>query len=256
MNATTQWRIGIVGLTVAAAIIVMALQQPIAQPIDYHQFADAKTIFVIPNFWNVVSNIPFLIVGLLGLYEVLMGKGKGGLPNLKWLYATFFFFVGCACFGSIYYHLSPSHATLAWDRVPIASAILAFLTIIVGEHINESLARKLLVPLLVLGAWSVWYWHHTEQLGQGDLRAYLLVQFLSILVIAMILMLFPSKLSGTGYVWAMFASYAIAKVLEELDTPLYTLTDGFISGHPLKHVVAALGMGFFVIALRKRRRKE
>jgi len=33
----------------------------------YHQFADQRELFGIPNFWNVVSNLPFIAVGAVGL---------------------------------------------------------------------------------------------------------------------------------------------------------------------------------------------
>jgi hypothetical protein len=45
----------------------LLLLPPIPQDQSYHQFADQRTIFGIPNFWNVVSNLPFLAVGAAGL---------------------------------------------------------------------------------------------------------------------------------------------------------------------------------------------
>jgi hypothetical protein len=45
----------------------LLLLPPIPQDQSYHQFADQRTMFGIPNFWNVVSNLPFLAVGAAGL---------------------------------------------------------------------------------------------------------------------------------------------------------------------------------------------
>jgi hypothetical protein len=239
-------------VVIVVAIVAMAMQDPIPQPQNYHQFADSRALFGIPNFWNVISNLPFLVVGVVGLCEVVNGSGQGGLASLRWVYGMYFFFIACACFGSSYYHLDPTNASLSWDRLPIACAITTFLVIVIGEHLDEKLAQYLLLPLLVLAIWSVWYWYHSELQGQGDLRAYLLVQFLSVIVIAMILGLFPSKFSHTGYVWGVFASYAISKVAEELDGQLFSVTARSISGHSIKHVIAALGIGLFVLALRHR----
>jgi Ceramidase len=234
------------------AVVAMAFVSPIAQPIDYHIFSDARTLFGTPNFWNVLSNVPFLIVGVIGLVKVLRRRYQGGLQSLYWLYAVFFIGIASVCVGSGYYHWAPSNATLAWDRLPMAVAFMVFVSIVIGEHISERAAKVVVLPLIVLGVVSVWYWHYTETLGRGDLRLYGLVQFLSLTLIALIFWLFPSRLSGMGYLWAMFGGYALAKVLEELDPLIYEVGN-VMSGHALKHVAAAAGMYFFVVALRRRR---
>ncbi|MBC7983511.1 MAG: ceramidase domain-containing protein [Candidatus Obscuribacterales bacterium] len=243
------WVIGI------AAVVIAALQPPISQPIAYHHFADRRTLLGIPNFWNVVSNMPFLLVGVLGLIEVVRGRYPGGLSSLRIAYGAFFVFIGCVCFGSGYYHWAPSNATLAWDRLPMAIAFMIFLSIVISEHINERVGLWAIVPLVAIGIFSVWYWDYTETLGRGDLRPYGLVQFLSLILLLLIFWLFPSRLTGIGYLWVMFGGYALAKVLEELDAHIYAV-GGAMSGHALKHVVAAVGMYFLLLALRQRRPRE
>jgi hypothetical protein len=244
-------KIGILWAVALLAILAITFVPPIAQPISYHSFSDARTLFGIPNFWNVMSNVPFLLVGVLGLVEVLRRRYQGGLQSLHWLYAFFFVGIASVCFGSGYYHWAPSNATLAWDRLPMAVAFMVFVSIVIGEHISERVPKLIVLPLVVLGVFSVWYWDYTEALGRGDLRLYALVQFLSLVMIALIFWLFPSRLSGMVYLWAMFGGYALAKVLEELDSLVYGVGN-VMSGHALKHVAAAAGMYFFVVALRKR----
>jgi hypothetical protein len=59
-----------VALTVGLAAVaagVLFLLPPIPQDLRYHEFADHRTVWGIPNFWNVVSNLPFLLVALWGL---------------------------------------------------------------------------------------------------------------------------------------------------------------------------------------------
>lgn len=244
--------LGLLWLISCVVIVMVGVQPPIAQPAGYHDFSDQRTMFGVPHFWNVASNLPFLIVGLLGLAKVARGRYQGGLPSLRIAYGIFFVGVALVCFGSGYYHLAPSNETLAWDRLPMAIAFMAFVSIVIGEHINERVARLVLIPLIALGVFSVWYWDYTESLGRGDLRLYALVQFLSLLLIALIFWLFPSRLSGIGYLWAMFGGYALAKVLEELDGNIYALGQ-MMSGHALKHVAAAVGMYCFLVALQRRR---
>lgn len=51
----------------ALAIGFLIFYPPIYQDESYHAFADQRTILGIPNFWNVISNLGFLIVGVQGL---------------------------------------------------------------------------------------------------------------------------------------------------------------------------------------------
>jgi phosphatidylglycerophosphate synthase len=80
----------------------------------------------------------------------------------------------------------------------------------------------------------------------------LLVQYLPILLIPLIVALFPSALVPTRYVWALLAAYVVAKALELLDGQIYRAIR-LVSGHSLKHVAAAAGLYFLVVAIRRRR---
>src|SRR5690242_14748079 len=56
----------IAGLALASCV-AMALVKPIPQNPAYHDFADRRGFLGVENFMDVVSNAPFLIVGLAGL---------------------------------------------------------------------------------------------------------------------------------------------------------------------------------------------
>ncbi len=87
--------------------------------------------------------------------------------------------------------------------------------------------------------------------GRGDLRPYLLVQFLPMLLIPVILLWFPSRLQPDRYLWLMLLAYGLAKLLEWLDQPVFELLAP-VSGHSLKHLAAALGAYSFLLAVRRR----
>jgi hypothetical protein len=57
-----------VGL-MAASLVALLLPPPLPRDQDYHDFADRRTLLGVPNFWNVVSNIPFIVTGALGLRQ-------------------------------------------------------------------------------------------------------------------------------------------------------------------------------------------
>jgi hypothetical protein len=229
---------------VVGAIVLFA-GPPLPQSQGYHHFADQRTFLGVPNCLNVVSNLPFLVVGLLGLRGVLRRDAVGpDRPFLtapeRWPYVVFFLGVGLTAFGSAYYHLDPTNTRLVWDRLPIAVTFMALFAAILGERLGVSIGRHLLLPLVLLGIGTVVYWDAGERLGHGDLRPYYVVQFYPMLAIPLLLLLFPPRYTGTAGLFAAVGWYGLAKVLEHLlDAPLYQMFS--VSGHTLKHLSAACG---------------
>jgi hypothetical protein len=239
------------GVTLAA-VLSLAVYGPIPQATDYHAFADQRPFLGIPNFSNTLSNLGFLLVGAAGLWTLRRGVPAGGLALLRPAYLVFFAGTALLFPTSGIYHLWPSNATLAWDRLAMAIAFMAFFASVIGEWIDARLGARLLAPLVLLGIVSVVYWRLTDTGDGGDLRPYLLVQFLPMLLIPMIALSYRPSLRPTWYLWALLASYGLAKGLELLDGPILSLSQG-LSGHSLKHIVAAIGIAFFLIALYRRR---
>jgi len=245
-------RLKIMPAIIVVAIIVIFSIDPIAQDPAYHNFADHRRILSIANFFNVLSNLPFVIIGIMGVRLVALRKATGGLAELQAMYLTFFVGVFLTGFGSAYYHYQPDNQTLLWDRLPMTIIFMALFSAIVGEYISTRLAWKLFIPLLVLGIASVIYWYVTELNGHGDLRAYALVQFLPALLMPLILWLFDSKLDNGTYIWGIIGAYTASKLMELFDAELYRIID-LLSGHSLKHLVAAFGTLIFYWSLRKHR---
>jgi len=131
-------------------------------------------------------------------------------------------------------------------------AFMALFVAIIGEFISIRAGRLLLWPLLICGVSSVIYWHFTEIRGEGDLRPYILVQFLPILLIPLIMLLFNPVFTRTWGYWLLLGSYLLAKVLEHFDAAIFEIAP-LLSGHSLKHVTAACGV-FLMIEAYKRRR--
>ena len=193
-------RLKIILAIIVTTIIAIFNIEPITQNPAYHHFADQRRILHIANFFNVLSNLPFVIIGIMGIRLVALRQATGGLAELQTMYLVFFTGIFLTGFGSAYYHFQPDNQTLVWDRLPMTIAFMALFSAIIGEYISVQLAQKLFVPLLILGITSVIYWHLTELDGHGDLRAYLLVQFLPILLVPLILLLFESKLNNDKYI--------------------------------------------------------
>jgi hypothetical protein len=225
------------------------LSSPIAQDPAYHLFADPRALLGIPNFWNVMSNLPFVIVGALGFRVSL--KNTDDPLRSAWL--VFFAGIFLTAFGSGYYHLAPDNETLAWDRLTMTIGFMSFVAIVIGEYLSVAWGRRLLVPLLAAGAASVFYWAHTESLGAGDLRPYALVQFLPMLLIPLVAIARRSRSDLGPYIAWMIAFYVAAKVAEHYDTEIFA-AGNLLSGHSLKHIFAALAPACLLFGLRRRRR--
>jgi len=230
----------LLGVTVVC-IVLVAMQPPIAQWESYHHFADTRTMLGIPNAMDVLSNLPFLFAGLAGFWMV----SKRCALETRSAYYCFCAGLTLTCFGSAYYHLAPDNASLVWDRLPMTLAFMSFLAAVMSEYIDVKLGQRALIPLLVIGVASVWYWHWTEVHGAGDLRPYALVQFYPMICIPLIVWLFPKKSNGMQYLVLAVIVYIAAKVLEAEDARIYSLT-GSVSGHTLKHIAAAVA-GWLVV---------
>lgn len=232
---------------VLAAVVAIGLLPPIPQPPEYHDFADGRTLLGVANALNVLSNLPFVLVGLWGLMACRRRFAE------RDLYAVFFAGIALTGIGSGWYHLAPDHERLVWDRLPMTLGFMALLAATVAERVDLRWGRRLLVPLLVVGLTSVLWWIRGERLGAGDLRPYILVQFLSLIVIAGLLALYPRKYSHAHLLWTGLAAYALAKACESLDRQIYASTHHLVSGHTLKHLVAALGLAALARMLLVRR---
>jgi hypothetical protein len=219
----------------AVSLLALLAVPPIPQPQDYHLFADRQTLLGIPNFWNVVSNVFFVIVGALGLR----------VPGLS--AKIFFLGVFLTGFSSSYYHWNPNDAGLFWDRLPMSVAFMAILANQIEERIDEKAGRLLLWPLVALGVISLLMWRQTD-----DLRLYGWVQFFPVVVLPMMFWLFPAKFTGTGYWYAGAALYIGAKLLEHFDATIQSALH-VMSGHPLKHVVAAAACYAILLAFQMRK---
>lgn len=255
MRRATVARHAVLLLAVLASVVTVFAWPPIPQSADYHLMADRRAFLGIPNFLAVLSNVPFAIVGLLGL-AVTFGRPAGGTspfstPGERWPYAALFTGVTLTTFGSGYFHLAPDTGRLVWDRLPMAISFMGLLTAVVAERVSLPLARRLLGPLLLVGIGSVAYWYWTELRGAGDLRLYVLVQFDSLLLVVLMLILYPPRYAGTGYLVAGLATYAVAKAFELADHDILAFGQ-IVSGHTLKHLTAAVGVAFVVGMLRAR----
>ena len=245
-------------LLIAAAVvaIVTLTLHPIPQPLSYHDFADHRAWLGIPNFGDVISNVPFAIVGLWGL--AFIGTLKP--PNYRehfadqaerWPYLCVFFGLTLTAFGSSYYHLAPDNERLVWDRLPMTIVFMSMVAAVIAERISLRASLWLWPLLLIVGIASVEQWHYSEVHGHGDLRFYAAIQVYSGLVLLLALFL-PSKYTRASDFGVVAGFYVLAKILESTDKIIFS-GGHVVSGHTIKHLAAA-GAGYWILRMLQKRR--
>jgi hypothetical protein len=245
-------RRGLVVLASALAAGAATLALPrIAQDPAYHAFADARGWAGVPNAANVLSSLLLSAAALIGLLAVAGERARFADPRERAIWRVLFASVALVGPGSAWYHLDPSNATLVWDRLPMAAGFAALLAAIVAERVGPALGARLLAPLVAAGALSVLYWHVTEARGAGDLRPYAFVQLYPLLAIPLLWALFPARYTRGGDWLAALALYGASKAAEGADAAVFR-AGGLVSGHTLKHALAAMGVAALASMLLRR----
>ena len=214
---------------------------PIRQSQKYLNFADRRSILFVPNFFDVISSITFSYVGFSGLVQ-----RKKSDPNILWpLFFIGIFFIGP---GSMYFHLNPNETTVIFDRLPMGVAFVSLFFAILIDTFNFSKGLKsLFIFSVLLGLGSTIHWVVTR-----DLRFYIWVQLTPILTAILVPILFRVISLKLRYLIYAAALYIIAKITEVYDQQIYSVTGELLSGHTLKHLLAALAIYQLVLAYKGR----
>lgn len=231
--------------------IAMLFHGPIAQITDYHHFADRRYWWGLPNAADVLSNLGFLIVGIVGLQQIWRGRHHAALQTSRSGYVLFFASLVLTAIGSSWYHLAPDNARLVFDRLPIALACGGLLAAVWQETAGQ--VRGLTVAMAMFAIAGVAWWRFTDLHGVGDLRPYLLLQALPLVLIP--LLQYQSRrpraerMAFAVAIWL----YVLAKICEVNDHAMFDVF-AFISGHTLKHLLASLAAAILVWSLHQRLR--
>jgi len=248
----------LLGLAVGIGLLMVRLQieHPLAmaQPVSYHDFADKRPVLGLPNFWNVASNFPFAVIGLWGMVFLFPGTGDPHAafidPRERWPYLVLFVGLFVTCFGSAYYHFSPSNATLVWDRFPMSIMFAGFVAAVIAERIDVDFGVKLLPFLVLFSIGTVVQWYYSELHGHGDLRWYAALQIYSVLVLV-IAPFIQSRYTRNWDFLTVFVLYALAKIFGTFDRRIYSLGH-IVSGHTLKHLAASMA-GYWILRMLQKR---
>jgi hypothetical protein len=244
-----------------------------------HAFIDQREWLGIPNAANVLSNIPYALFGVWGLWRVLIKNHQAQACSvLSWVLNTFFVGLICVTLGSSLYHLMPSDTTLLWDRSGMAIAFAGIFALAVYDKVSVKSSLLTLKFLLFSACLALLAWHTSQ-----DVLPWSFIQFGSIAIVVWLALLkktlqhdntmsfsdlngisFMNDIANLGGVidtsvstpmdsnnvdtevkmgfslMYVAAFYGLAKVFEANDAAIFEMTAHYLSGHTLKHLVSSL----------------
>ena len=238
-----------VALLLAVVLMAcLALAGPaLPQSASFHDFADQRAWGPMPHAMDVLSNLPFVVWGVAGLWALAravrlraIGSAPAGLAAL--------FFVGLVATAGVsaYYHWQPDNAGLVWDRGGMLLAFAGLLGLAAVQGVSRRAGIALAAAVLTLGPVTVHVWAVS-----GNLLPWGVLQIGGMVLILALAWLQPtSPATGLQIRWTLvIAMYALAKMLELADHPVFDLTGQLVSGHSLKHGVASLAAWPVVLAI-------
>ena len=225
---------------------------PLAQPPGYHDFADQRACWGLPRCLDTASNALFVLAGAMGLRFMQRRQGAWRDRREAWPYGLFFLAMILVGAGSGYYHFAPDNERLLWDRLAMMLAFMAWFAAVVCERVGPRAGLRLLPLVVAAGLGSVAWWGWSEAHGMGDLRPYFLMQLYPMLLVPLLLWFYPPRYSGDRMILAVIGLYLLALLFDLGDRPVFALTGGLVSGHTLKHGVAALAVVGVLLHLRRR----
>jgi hypothetical protein len=238
-------------LIAVAIAVAMLAYGPIAQLANYHDFADARTLLGIPRAMDVLSNAGFIVVGLWGLAVLRRGWGDPAFASSRPGYLLFSLAVLATAFGSGWYHLAPDDDRLVWDRLPINIACAGLLAAVYADTHGDRRPWLTTAVLAVLAAASVWWWSYTRTRGVGDLRPYLYLQAVLIVLVPGWQAVYRAPRRERIAFGLAILLYALAKVFELVDHAVFGVL-GFMSGHTIKHLLSTAASAAVIAAIAGR----
>ncbi len=240
------WRYALlIILMLAPPALIMSLG-PIAQIVSYHDFADSRGFVGIPNFADVATNLPFLLIGLYGLR--FCASATVGNARSAWL--TMFAGIALVSVGSMYYHWNPNNSTLVWDRLAMSMGFMGLFVALLGEYLawEKSTVRIGIFAAVLFGAASVVYWYITDDLGP-----FIWVQLAPLLAIPTVMFLLPHRHTQQGLLLVGLGLYVLAKLVELFDQVVFASLGGLVSGHSLKHLLSGIACYCVLLMLQTRK---
>jgi hypothetical protein len=222
-------------VVVLVALVAAVVASPIIRGPEFHVYADERGWLGVPYAGDVLSNLPFILVGALGLVR------RG--PHLVFLG---FVLIGL---GSGAYHYAPSDATLAFDWLPIVLTLGWLSAALIADRLapDRFAPIAILATAVAIASVAAWWGGGGTSSAPGDMRWYITTQATGVVLIGLTALAPPlaGALAALSRNWVLagVAAFLVARGLSRYDRDLLDAIS--VSGHTLKHLV--LGVACYCI---------
>lgn len=222
--------LGLFGLCLA---LIATFGPAVQQPDLYHAFADQRALLGIPHALDVLSNLPFLLLGLFGMSRLRQ------IADARWksLYLLLCLGLLFTFLGSSAYHLAPANAGLIYDRLGMLVLFAAILGLATADRLGFAAAGMTLIGVAVGGSAALWTWRTSD-----NLLPWVVLQAGGMLLLVMLACCRPLRGAHGFRLGLCVAWYALAKLCELNDGGLFQLSGEWLSGHSIKHLLSGLAV--------------
>ena len=227
-------------LTLATVVGLLAWG-PVPLDASAHEYADQRRWFGLPHAVNVLANLPLLLVGIWG-WRTTRASAWPAAVRRPWQA-----FHLCVAGGSLIaaaYHVAPNNAGFVLSQIALSAAFALLTFGMLAERVNPrfgSNAGQATVGVIVVASLGAVLFGAGSG-GSIDLRPFLLLQLLPVLLIPAGALGLPGAHTASSDWLLMLVAYAAAKAFDFADVQIFAAT-GWISGHALMHISLAAVAG-------------
>lgn len=234
-------------LLAVAALAALAVSLPAMRlPAGYHELADQRSLLGLPHALNVLSSLAFVVAGVSG-WRVLRRAAPQPQHRVQRELAGLFLgglILAGAC--SAIYHADPGDASLGIDRLGMSLAFASLLGLAAADRVSAragialALFVALAAPAAVLTA-----------VASANMMPWTVLQAGGLGLVTVLALRRPHADALALPLLAVVGLYVLAKLAELGDDAVFAATHGLVSGHTIKHLLAALTAWPVVRALQR-----
>lgn len=213
-----------------ALLVGLIAWGPVPLAAHEHRYADQRSWLGVPNIAHLIANLPLLAAGLWGWLRTRTGDWP---DELRAPWQLFHLCVLGGALVSVAYHAAPGDTGYLLSQVAMSAAFVLLTIGVLAERVNPWFGTRAgitcaMVLTLLLSTTSLTG-------GTIDLRPFLLLQLLPVLLIPTGVLGLPGRHTRSADWMIMLATYVVARGFGMADALVYERT-GWISGHSLMHV--------------------
>lgn len=219
------------------SLLILLLSERIGQPVGYHELADQRLLFTLSGTGDLISNIPFVVFGILGLVLIYFGKISFQTDYDKYLIHALLAVSILAGINSFVYHIKPNNTLIIFDRFTILFGISIFSSYVISFNRGVSSSLKCLIIFIIYGLMSLLYWSFTDLSGVDDIRFY---GFFQTATVAMSVIVALRSFRENFWIVVGTGLFVVSRPLELMDHEVFHWTGENLSGHSMKHILISL----------------